>query len=160
MHPSTQVSPEYFTQVPYRFSATTLVESTPEKIFDVFEDENSWPKWAPPIKQVDWTSEKPYGVGTTRRVTMVGMVGDEVFIEWDYPKVMAFCFTHSSSGLVESFAERYELVALSDGKVALTWTMAMTPKGLGKLSLFLSKPIMGLGLKWMLSRLKNYIESC
>jgi uncharacterized protein YndB with AHSA1/START domain len=159
MFASTQVTPDYFSQAPYRFSATTVVDSTPEKIFNVFEDAQSWPQWAPPIQKVDWTSEKPYGLGTTRRVTMVGMVGDEVFIEWDYPKVMAFCFTHSSSSLVESFAERYELVPMADGKVQLTWTMAMTPKGLGKLSLFLSKPFMGLGLSWMLGRLKKYIES-
>lgn len=159
MYPCKIVDSSYFSTAPYAFSATVVINATPEDVFDAFEDENSWPTWAMPIQSVEWTSPKPYGLGTTRRVAMSGgLVGDEVFISWDYPKKMAFCFTHSSSSLTESFAEDYEVRDLGNGQVEVTWTMAMTPKGIGKLTMFLSKPFMGMGLKWMFGSFKKHVE--
>ncbi len=160
MFDCTLVDNTYFSTAPYCFTATVTINASAADVFDAFEDENSWPEWAMPIQSVDWTSPKPFGVGTTRRVAMSGgLVGDEVFIDWDYPKRMAFCFTHSSQSLIESFAEGYDVKDLGDGQVEVTWTMGMTPKGLGKLTMFLFKPFMGIGLKWMFGSFKKHVEA-
>ena len=49
------------------------------------------------IDRVDWTSPRPFGVGTTRTVTFQGggMEVYETFIAWDPGKHMAFTFDQS-----------------------------------------------------------------
>lgn len=160
MHESQIVGMEYFQQAPHSYTAVVEVDATPEQIFTSFEDENAWPDWALPITKVEWTSPKPFGLGTTRRVSMMGgLVGDEVFIAWDYPKRMAFCFTHSSQKLVGSFAEDYIVEPLPNGKTRVQWNMAMTPNGFGKFTMALSRPFMSWGLQWMFNRFKKHVEA-
>jgi hypothetical protein len=60
------VDMSFFTETPFRFDAEVVVRATSEQVFDVFEDADSWVTWAPPIQAVEWTSPKPFGVGTTR----------------------------------------------------------------------------------------------
>ncbi|HEY9033515.1 MAG TPA: SRPBCC family protein [Pseudomonadales bacterium] len=159
MYPCTRVGIDYFDNAPSLFRAVVEIKATPAQIFSCFEDADSWPQWAPPIQKVEWTSEKPYDVGTTRRVSMTGrLVGDEVFIAWDYPQRMAFCFTHSSQGLIDSFAEDYQVTPLDNGLTRVQWTMGMTPKGIGRLTMKLSGPMMRFGLQWMLNRFKKHVE--
>ena len=51
-----------------------------EQLFATFEDEQSWPKWVPGMREATWTSPKPFGKGTTRTVKMAGGIRiDEVF---------------------------------------------------------------------------------
>ena len=88
-----------------------------------------------------------------------GMVGDEVFIAWDYPKRMAFCFTACSKSMTESFAEDYIVTPLANGKTRVQWTMAMEVKGVGNVTMPLFSPVMSLGLKWMLKRFKKLVEA-
>lgn len=159
MHPCTRVTVDYFNTAKKSFTSIVEIDATPEQIFASFENADDWPEWAPPITKVEWTSPKPFGVGTTRKVTMTGMVGDEVFIAWDYPKQMAFCFTHSSESLVESFAEEYVVTPLDNGKSRVVWRMAMTPNGIGKFTMAIFGPFMGLANQWMLGRFKKYIEN-
>lgn len=160
MYPCDEVDSTYFRHAPCCYTAVVEVSATPEQVFACFEDETSWPQWAMPITGVEWTSAKPYGLGTTRRVTMMkgGLVGDEVFIAWDYPKHMAFCFTHSSQKLVGSFAEDYQVSVLPNGKTRVQWTMGMTPKGFGKFSMAVSGPFMQPALQWMLNSFKKHVE--
>lgn len=157
MHPCTKVSLDYFNTAK-TYTSIVEIDATPEQIFESFENANDWPKWVPPIKHVEWTSAKPFGVGTTRTVTMIGLVGNEVFIAWDYPQRMAFCFAHASQPLIESFAEDYIVTPLENGKTQLVWRMAMTPKGVARFSMAIFGPFMGWGNQWMLNRFKKFIE--
>ena len=158
MHECELVDANYAKNAPVSAVAVVEVNASAEQVFEAFEDAEAWPAWAPPITDVEWTSAKPYGLGTTRTVTMVGMVGDETFIAWDYPKHMAFCFTHCSEKLVKSFAEDYVVTELANGKTRVEWTMGMTPQGIGKLTMFLFKPFMGLCNQWMFNRFKRYCD--
>ncbi|CAA0125190.1 putative protein [BD1-7 clade bacterium] len=160
MHKCIEVDMSYFETAKNRYQAVVEVDATPEQVFACFEDAEAWPKWAPPITNVEWTSPKPFGLGTTRTVSMIaGLVGDEVFIDWDYPKRMAFCFTHSSQSLVESFGEDYVVTPLPNGKTQVVWTMAMTAKGFGNVTMTLFGPFMRMGNQWMFNRFKKHLEA-
>ena len=159
MHKCKEVGMEYFDTAKNCYKAIVEIDATPEQIFACFEDAEAWPAWAPPITNVEWTSPKPFGLGTTRTVKMIaGLVGDEVFIAWDYPKRMAFCFTHSSQSLVESFGEDYVVTPLPNGKTQVVWTMAMTAKGFGNVTMGLFGPFMRMANQWMFNRFKKYVE--
>lgn len=160
MHECHVVDMDYFQQAPHCYQAVVEVDASPEQVFASFEDASAWPEWALPITHVEWTTAKPFNLGTTRRVSMMGgLVGDEVFIAWDYPKRMAFCFTSSSQKLVTSFAEDYLVEALPNGKTRVQWTMAMTPHGFGKFTMALSRPFMRPSLQWMFNRFKKHVEA-
>ena len=62
----TPVGIDFLEQTKNVFVATEIVRATPEQIFDVFEDAHSWTVWALPIQKVEWTSPKPFGIGTTQ----------------------------------------------------------------------------------------------
>ena len=159
MFPCKKVGLDFLSSAPARFDAQVEVHATPEQIFEVFEDAHAWTVWAPPITNVDWTSPKPYGVGTTRTVSMIGgLVGYEEFIAWERGKRMAFCFVGASRNNVSAFAEDYRVTALGAGKTRVEWTMAMEPAGVGKWTMPLFAPVMRFGLQWMLGRFGRYVE--
>ncbi|TNE84861.1 MAG: SRPBCC family protein [Deltaproteobacteria bacterium] len=131
---------------------------TPEQLFEVFEDPTSWPKWAPGIGKVIWTSPKPYGVGTTRTVVFWG--GTEVyeeFVAWDAPREMAFTFNGTSEEIWNSFGEHYR-VEETPGGCKLTWTVGYDPTGgFGRVHRFI-KPIMRFNLGFYMVLLRRYVR--
>lgn len=158
-YPCQAVDMSYFESAPARFSASVEVKATPEQIFEVFEDAHAWTVWADPITGVEWTSPKPYGLGTTRTVSMTGgMVGDEEFIAWEPGKRMAFRFTHASMDSVEAFGEDYTVEDLGNGLVRVTWVMAMSPKGISRFFL----KVFGFAMRFMqrkfMRQFKVYVE--
>ena len=158
--PCTAVNLEFFERAPYCFTATEIVRASPARIFEVFEDAHAWTVWADPIQHVEWTSPKPFGLGTTRTVTMSGgMVGWEEFIAWEPGKRMAFCFTHVAKDNIESFAEDYVVEDLGDGRCRVTWRMAMAPKGASKLFMPIFKPLLGFFIRRMFRKFRIYTEN-
>ncbi len=160
MYECRAVDPTFFQTAPRRFSASVEVAASPDEIFTAFEDAYAWTVWALPITNVCWTSPAPYGVGTTRTVSMTGgMVGEEVFITWERGKAMAFRFTRSNIPTIAAFAEDYVVEPISEGRTRVTWTMAMEGKGLaGDLPLAQFGPVMSWSLGWMLRRFARYME--
>lgn len=158
--PCEKVGPEYFEETRWCFSAHEIVSATPERVFEVFSDAASWPRWAPPITKVEWTSPFPLEVGSTRTVTMIGdLVGYEEFIEWDPPHAMAFRFNEISRPGIAAFAEHYRVHDLGDGRSLVEWRMGMTPGEARARTFPLTAPLMGLGVRYMLGRFRRYVDS-
>lgn len=92
-YPCERVDVSFTATAPFRFVSTVDLPITPEKLFEVLGDADSWPRWATVITRVEWTSPLPRGIGTTRTVTMRGgIVGDEEFLAWEPFSHMAFRF--------------------------------------------------------------------
>ena len=142
---------DFFESAPVSFVYEREINCTPDALFDVLEDPDSWPIWGTGIAKVDWTSPKPFKVGTTRTVTFHGggMEVYETFIAWERGAHMAFCLTGASQEVWTSFGENYLVRDLGDGKCQLTWTVAYTPCSVFKAIHPLVKPIM----RWWLGRL-------
>lgn len=154
------VGMEFFESAPFVFTAQEEIAATPEQVFDAFEDAHSWTVWAAPIQNVEWTSPKPFGLGTTRTVSMSGgLVGWETFIAWERGQRMAFCFTHISQDNVESFAEDYEVEDLGNGRCRVTWRMAMAPKGSSRLVMKMIRPVMAWFNRRMFRKFKQLVEA-
>ena len=72
---------DYFASSPVRIVSEVTVKASAAQAFAALEAAAAWPKWAPAITNVEWTSPRPFGLGTTRTVSMVGgMVAEESFI--------------------------------------------------------------------------------
>ena len=129
MYPCQRVGLDFVDTAPFRFVSTVDLAITPEQVWEVLDDAESWPHWATVITKVTWTSPEPHGVGTTRVVNMRGgIVGDEEYLAWDPFSHMAFRFNEASTRSIAAFAEDYRVVPTAGG-CHLTWVMAMKPNG-------------------------------
>jgi hypothetical protein len=155
-----KVGLDYFENAPYLFRSTVVIRCTPQQLFASFEDADAWPAWAMPITHVEWTSPKPFGVGTTRSVSMLGnLIGHEEFLLWKPFTEMAFRFNQvNRDKALASFGEHYQVTDLGGGQVRLVWTVGMEPVGPGAFFMKISKPLVGWGLQWTLNGLKKYME--
>jgi uncharacterized protein YndB with AHSA1/START domain len=118
---------------PARFVNSVVVEAPAAAVWAALADASAWPRWAKAIKHVEWTSEPPFGVGTTRTVNMIGkMTVFEEFIVWEPQRRMGFRFNEATMNGVGAFAELYTLDELSDSQTRVTWVMAMQPSGVSR----------------------------
>ena len=156
-YPCEHVDLAFVESAPFRFVSTVDLAITPEQLFEILADAESWPHWATVITKVVWTSPEPRGVGTTRTVSMRGnIVGDEEFIAWEPFSHMAFRFNESTSNAISAFAEDYRVVRTETG-CHLTWVMAMKPAGLaGRLGMTLGQPVMAWLFQRFLHNLRRY----
>ena len=149
----------FFDNAPEKFVFEREINTTPEGLFEVLEDENSWPIWGTGIAKVDWTSPKPFQVGTTRTVTFHGggMEVYEVFIAWEQNREMAFCLTGATQKVWWSFGEHYLVEDLGNGRCKLRWTVAYEPRFVfAKIHRFV-KPMMKFWLGMLADNLVKYV---
>jgi uncharacterized protein YndB with AHSA1/START domain len=105
-----------------------------EQLFATLEDERLYSQWVPAIRQVTWTSAKPFGSGTTRTVSLVGGARvDEVFWAWEPDRRIGFSISASSMRWLSALTELYEITPVSPDRCKLRWTLAVRLTGaLGK----------------------------
>lgn len=158
LHPCAPVGLDFIAHAPFRFANAVDLAVTPEQLWEVLTDAAAWPRWATVITGVRWTSPAPYGVGTTRTVTMRGgLVGEEEFLAWEPGKQMAFRFNRASTRAITAFAELYEIVETADG-CRLTWTLAQRPAGVSRLTMAPMRPLLNLVFRRYLSNLRRYTD--
>jgi carbon monoxide dehydrogenase subunit G len=157
MKPCERVESDFDDRAPFRFVSTVDLAITPEQLFEVLADAESWPQWATAITKVTWTSPEPFGAGTTRTVHMRGgIVGDEEFLVWEPHSHMAFRFNEASTGSIAAFAEDYRVVPTAGG-CHLTWVMAMEPQGIAaRMGMALGRPVMAWMFQRFLYNLRRY----
>ena len=157
MFPCQRVDLDFVDNAPFRFVSTVDLAITPEQVWEVLDDAESWPHWATVITKVTWASPEPHGVGTTRVVNMRGgIVGDEEYLAWDPFSHTAFRFNEASTRSIAAFAEDYRIVPTAGG-CHLTWVMAMEPNGVvARLGMFLGRPVMSWMFQKFLYNLRDY----
>jgi len=155
-----RVDLDFLTTAPCIVTVNETMAATPGQLFDVFQDADSWSKFAFPITDVEWTSPFPIEVGSTRTVTMrAGLVGWEEFLAWEPNRRMAFRFNQTVKGGPGAFAEDYLVTELASGRTHLEWTMAMRLTGVAANITPVIKGAMWTANRLMLRRLRNYVES-
>ena len=155
-----QVGMAFFEGATERFQYDVELDVSPTELFAIFEDPEAWPAWCPGIHSVEWTSPKPYGVGTTRIVRMKGKMDVyERFIDWEPGERMAFVLEGATQDTYWAFGERYEVEALEGGRARLRWTVAYDPRGSFAKAHFIVRPLMRLTLGWFMRRLGRFCQA-
>lgn len=150
---------DFFDSAPIRIESSVDLPCTPECLFSCFEDADAWSQWVGVIERVEWTSPKPFRVGTTRSVEMPGgMVAYEEFLAWDAPRHMAFRFNQFSQKFLKAFGEDYRVTDLGNGRCRLVWTVGIDPAGPSGLVGLILKPMLTLNLRKIMKDLKKYME--
>ncbi len=144
------VTPDFFETAPCRFVVEREIPTSPAALFRIFEDENSWPVWAFGIEKVEWTTPRPFGVGTKRMVTLKGgLIVEELFLAWEQNERMTFCFTDANQKIWSAFAEDYVVTDLGGGRSKLRWTIAFEPCGIYRVLMAVGGP----GMRWWTNKI-------
>ena len=118
---------DFIEGAPWRFENTVDLEATPEAVFDILADGESWPQWFDGIKRVAWTSPEPKGVGTTRTVTLTTMTAHEHFLAWERGRRFAFRFDGLSRPLWRAGIEDYRLEAREGNRTRFFYGVYLEP---------------------------------
>lgn len=143
---------------PVRHQFVRELDVSAKRLWEILEDPEPWPVWAAPgIAEVEWTTSKPYRVGTERTVFFIGgMEVYERFIAWTPEREMAFCFRGATQRVWWRFGEHYAIRALGEARCELTWTIAYEPRFVFAKLHALVGPLMRLSLKRYADGLVKY----
>ena len=155
--PCHPVDASFFDTAPMRFRNVVDLDVPRAKVFAIFEDGESWPKWFHAIHKVKWTSSKPYGVGTTRTVSLTPVTLDEHFFRWEQDRRCSFYVTGHSMPLAHALAEDYLLEDLAPGKTRFTYSVAMEPRFMVTMGGPISRMYFGSMFKSACKNLKSYV---
>jgi uncharacterized protein YndB with AHSA1/START domain len=142
-----------------RFRSTNSVDlsATPGQLWQVLEDEESWPRWSY-VTRMTWTGPRPFRVGTTRAIetSVGGHVVDEV-IAW-HPQVhLAFRVNATSADTEGASVEEFRIEPTRQG-CRLTWTLAHDPKNPPLMAKLMAKRVMNFKYRQYLAKLRNYTD--
>ncbi len=92
--------------------------------------------WCRILQAVNWTSPRPFGVGTTReaRALAGANVLKEEFFRWEEGRRKSFFVLESTTPMFRRFAEDYLVEPTSEISCRFVWTVAAEPKPLARLA--------------------------
>jgi uncharacterized protein YndB with AHSA1/START domain len=92
-------------RAPFVVRAEVSVPASPEAVWPAFADAAAWPSWFTGMKDAHYTSPAPYAVGSTRRVSVMGLVADETILAFDPGKRFAFRVDSTNLPLLAALVE-------------------------------------------------------
>lgn len=122
----------FFASAPERYSDTFAIARPAEQVWAdlVSEKPLAWCRGL----SLRWTSERPFGVGTTRQAASLGgmMKLNERYFIWEDGHRQAFYATDVNLPLFKRFAEDYVVEPDGADRCRLSWTFALEPSALGR----------------------------
>lgn len=117
---------DFFESAPQRRSYVLDLPVSPARVWRGLTASNPlW--WCRLLSPAEYTSPRPYGVGTTRTVAVLGVLRfQERFIRWEEGRRKSFLVDRLNAPLYRRFGEDY-LVERADGGCRFTWTFAYEP---------------------------------
>jgi hypothetical protein len=130
--PLAPVDEGFFTAAPARYSDTFAIARPAAEVWREFVSDKplSWCRGL----SIRWTSERPFGVGTTREAKSLGgaMRLEERFFIWEEGHRQAFYVTEANVPVFKRFAEDYVVEPDGSERCRLMWTFALEPTALGR----------------------------
>lgn len=102
-------SPEFVGEAPVTITVGRTVHASPESIWAVLTDNESWTEWFPDMKRCESTSNPSEGVDATRVVKVGSLRAHEQFIFWDRPHDWGFTITKTNLPMASKMIERVQL---------------------------------------------------
>ncbi|WP_293002200.1 SRPBCC family protein [Mycobacterium sp.] len=149
-YPLEAADAEFLESAPHIFRYQRRFVAPPEQVWESLASNASISAWGPAIKEVTWTSPRPFGVGTTREVAGLGARARERFFRWNEGHDYAFAVYESTVPLFNRFAEAYA-VEPDDGGTLFRWTVSSEPKIAARLPFKALAPVLRIVFRRLLS---------
>ncbi|WP_280425757.1 SRPBCC family protein [Nocardia carnea] len=108
-----------------RYTHIVDIPASRRQVWEVLTADDALVSWSPVITTARWTAPRPFGVGTTREVTLGGALRlAERFYRWEEETRMTFTVDSASVPGLRRFAEDLTLLPLGTA-TRLVWTFAL-----------------------------------
>src|SRR6476661_6467816 len=151
------IDESFFTTAPHRYHYRVDLPVPPERLWESLQSEESMAAWGPALKSLRWTSPRPFGVGTSREVTLpLGLITvRERFFRWDEGKGYGFAVYEANRPLLRRFGENYDVEAREGGS-RFVWTVAIEPAPKYRRLVDLGRPVNQFAFGQMARSAKSY----
>jgi uncharacterized protein YndB with AHSA1/START domain len=105
----------YLETAAHRLDFSRTVPASPEHVFSVLEDLDSWAKWFVDFRGAEKTSTGPLGVGATRRVRVGPLSLEERFVAWDPGRRFSFTMLRMNVPLLAAMLEDWQMTPVEGG---------------------------------------------
>jgi hypothetical protein len=144
-HPLEPADDDFIASAPHVFRYQKRFAAPAEKVWESLCSDASLSAWGSTLREVVWTSPRPFGVGTTREAQpMAGPRVRERYYRWDEGRSHAFYVYEATMPLFRRFAEDYIVEPDGDGSV-FTWVLALEPRAALALPFKAIAPVMKAG---------------
>lgn len=126
MYGTRTVDLDFLQTAPVRLSFANTLRADAKAVFDaIAHDVTSLPRWYGVIALAEYGGTEPFGVGTKRRVKLVGGVAfHEEILAWDAPRRYAYRVERTNVPGIRAMAEEWAVLETPAG-TRLVWTMAV-----------------------------------
>lgn len=132
---------DFLAGAPFRYVKTVDVPVSPEQTWAALTADETLVSWTPLVTGLRWTSPRPFGVGTTREVTILWRIAArERYYRWEEGSRMTFAAIQTSVPALRRLAEDYVVESTPMGS-RLIWTVALEPHRKLSPLLHLTSPI-------------------
>lgn len=147
----------FFDTATYSYRYPIELDVPPERVWESLTSDRALADWGLGLRKLEWTSPRPFGVGTTREVVLAGRMLElhERFFRWEEGRRKSFYAHEANRPLLRAFAEDY-LVERTPTGSRFTWTIAMEPTARARLLLKASGPLNQLAYRAVPMRAKAY----
>jgi hypothetical protein len=123
----------FFDRAPSRYVDSFEIPLPAGEVWGALTVEGSL-DWCRMLGGAKWTSPRPFGVGTTRKMTAVfgALQISEYFFRWEDGRRYSFHAVSMNLPLFRRFAEDYLIEPTSPTSCRFTWTIAAEPTALGR----------------------------
>lgn len=131
--PALPVGEAFFDTAPFRLIETFDIQQSADQVWEDLTADNPL-SWCRLLRDITWTSPRPYGVGTTRTARTVGNVSviNERFFRWEEGRRQSFYALESTLPGFRRFAEDYLVEPKSTTSCQFTWTIAIEPHAIAR----------------------------
>jgi hypothetical protein len=117
---------DFLDSAPLRLTFAGTLTAPPATVFDAIAREvTTLPRWYGAVASAEYAGDAPYGVGTKRRVKLLGGVSfHEELIAWDDPNRYAYRMERTTIPGIRAMAERWSVLDTPAG-TRVAWTVAV-----------------------------------
>jgi hypothetical protein len=147
----------FFSTADHVYTFVQDLAVSPERVWQSLTSPHSVADWTPLLRSIEWTSPRPFGVGTTRTVVLPGRAATirEFFLRWEEGKRFSFYGIEANRPLFERFAEDY-IVEPSTKGCRFTWSFALEGTQRTRVAMKLLSPVNSLNFRAMAHGAPSY----
>lgn len=138
---------DFLESAPFRYVNSVEIPVPADRTWAALTADDTLVSWTALVTGLRWTSPRPFGVGTTREVTMVRLItAGERYYRWDEGRRKNFTGVQASVRGLRRLAEDYVVESTPTGS-RFIWTLALEPGPALKPLLRLTNPITSMTLR-------------
>jgi uncharacterized protein YndB with AHSA1/START domain len=147
---------KFLETAPLKLVFAGTLKAAPEAVFYALAAEpQNWPRWYGAVTGNEYRGDGPHGVGSRRRVRLVGGVTfNETVLAWDSPSRYAYRIDRCTMPGLRALVEEWDVLETNSG-TRVSWTMAIDAVPGLQAALRAGAPGVGVATRRALGRLER-----